>query len=77
MMLALFGALVPLRLCSTVPLSGGRRWSGGQVRRSAKQTEPLPGAEAEARVQGRALVAMAVQLGGVETDTSLRRNDAI
>ena len=60
MMLTLFGALVSLRFCSTVLLSGGpstglrtgRRWSVGQPRRSAKQTEPLPGAEAKARGPG-------------------------
>ena len=63
-MLAVFGALVPLTYCSTVLLSGGRRWSVGQARRSAKQTEPLPGAEAEARVQGAALVAAGTQHDG-------------
>jgi hypothetical protein len=84
MMLALFGALVSLRFCSTVLLSGGpstglrtgRRWSVGQPRRSAKQTEPLPEAEAEAWVQGRALVAIIAVLRGVETGMRLRRNDA-
>jgi len=64
MMLALFGALVPLGYCSTVPLTGGRRWSGGQARRSAKQTEPLPGAEAEAWGPGAGLVATAVHFLG-------------